>query len=285
MKYQSRPILLFLTHLSIHAFRLGALACVFMTFVAHGGTKFWTGAVNGNFSNSGNWVGGTPVAGDDLIFQNTATQLLVTNDFSPNRAFNSLFFQGTNYFVRGNPILVTNGITSDNTQGANHIDADVDVRGSQFWTCLGFLAVLDINGDINLNANTLTVRANTGDFFFSGIISGSGNLVKTNVGTLRMDGTGHNTYSGFTRFDGGVLELDKFAIFPTFTNFTAIPGDLTVGDGNGLVGTDVLTLLADDQIANTSDVTVKNSGLMNLNGHDDRIASLTMQGGTIDTGT
>src|SRR5436309_1050955 len=148
--------------------------------------------------------------------------------------------------------LVTNGITSDNTQFANTIDADVDVRGSQFWTCLGFLAVLDINGDINLNANTLTVRANTGDFFFSGIVSGTGNLVKTNVGTLRLyGGTGHNTYSGFTRFYGGVLGLDKFAIFPSFTNFTAIPGDLTVGDGNGLIGTDVLRLLSDDQIADT----------------------------------
>src|SRR2546428_4199687 len=271
---------------SIAFFATLLLVSAALPMPTHGGTKFWSGAVNGNFSNSGNWVGGTPVAGDDLIFQNTATQLLVTNDFSPNRAFNSLFFQGTNYFLRGNPILVTNGITSDNTQGANTIDADVDVRGSQFWTCLGFLAVLDINGDINLNANTLTVHANTGDFFFSGIVSGAGNLVKTNVGTLRLDGgTGHNTYSGFTRFDGGVLELDKFAIFPSFTNFTAIPGDLTVGDGNGLVGTDVLRLLTDDQIADTSDVTVKNSGLMNLNGHDDRIGSLAMQGGTIETGT
>jgi len=72
------------------------------------------------------------------------------------------------------------------------------VRASQTWEAQGPLAVLDINGDINLNGNTLTVRANTGDFFFSGIISGTGNLVKTNVGTLRMDGIGHNTYSGFT---------------------------------------------------------------------------------------
>src|SRR5437773_5710554 len=285
MKYGSSSFCPFFARFTMLTFQLGALAWLSTAFAVHGGTKLWSGAVNGNFSNGGNWVGGTPVAGDDLIFQNTATQLLVTNDFSPNRAFNSLFFQGTNYFVRGNPILVTNGITSNNTQGPNTIDADVDVRGSQFWTCLGFLAVLDINGDITLNANTLTVRANTGDFFFSGIVSGAGNLVKTNVGTLRLDGgTGHNTYSGFTRFDGGVLELNKFAIFPSSTNFTAIPGDLTVGDGNGLVGTDVLKLLADDQIANTSDVTVKNSGLMDLNGHDDRIASLTMQGGTIQTG-
>jgi autotransporter-associated beta strand protein len=253
----------------------------------HGASKFWTGAVNGNFATAGNWVGNVaPVAGDDLVFQTGVTRLLVTNNFSPNRAFNSLLFQGSNYFVRGNAILVTNGISSINPVGANHVDADVDVRASQPWEAQGALASLDINGDINLNANTLTVRANTGDFFFSGVISGSGNLVKTNVGTLRLDGgTGHNTYTGFTRFDGGVLELDKFAIIPSFTNFTAIPGDLTIGDGNGLVGTDVLRLLSDDQIADTSDVTVKNSGLFDLNDNSDRIASLTIQGGTVDSGT
>jgi fibronectin-binding autotransporter adhesin len=286
LKHGSSSFCQFFIRLSIHTFRLGALVCLFAAFSARGGTKLWDGSANGNFSNGGNWVGGVaPVAGDDLLFQLGVTQLLVTNDFSPNRAFNSLLFQGSNYFVRGSAILVTNGITSINPFGPNHIDADVDVRGSQFWDASGSLAVLDINGDINLNSNTLTVRANTGDFFFSGIVSGAGNLVKTNVGTLRFDGAGHNTYSGFTRFDAGVLELDKFSIFPSFTNYISIPGDLTVGDGNGLVGTDVLKLLADDQIANTSDVTVKNSGLMDLNGHDDRIALLTMEGGTIDTGT
>lgn len=209
----------------------------------------------------------------------------MTNDFSPNRAFTSILFQGSNYFVRGNAILVTNGINSINPVGPNTIDADVDVRASQPWEASGSLAVLDINGDINLNANTLIVRANTGDFFFSGVVSGTGNLVKTNVGTLRLDGSGHNTYSGFTRFDGGVLELSKFAVFPSFTNFTAIPGDLIIGDGNGLVGTDVLRLLSDDQITDTSDVTVRNSGLFDLNDNSDRIGSLTMEGGTVDSGT
>ena len=259
---------------------------------AQAGIKFWNGNVNGNFNNSGNWSGGTPVAGDDLIFQANAlvTRLVATNDFNPNRVFNTITFQGSNYVVRGNALLVTNGINSLNSVGPNTVDADVDVRGSQFWEASGSLATFDFNGDINLNTSTLTVRANTGDFFFSGILSGTGNLVKTNVGTLRMDGSGHNTYSGFTRFDGGVLELDKFGIAIVGTNFvvtnyTAIPRDLTIGDGNGLVGTDVLRLLADDQIANASAVTVKNSGSFDLNGHDDHIGSLTMQGGTIDTGT
>jgi autotransporter-associated beta strand protein len=249
-------------------------------------SRFWDGSVNGNFNTAGNWAGNVvPVAGDDLVFQAGVTRLLVTNDFSPNRAFNTITFQGSNYFVRGNPIFLTNGMLSLNPVGANHIDADVQVRASQFWEAQGPLSSLDINGDISLSANTLTVRANTGDFFFSGVMTGTGNLVKTNVGTLRLDGSGHNTYSGFTRFDGGVLELSKFAIFPALTNFISIPGDLTIGDGNGLVGTDVLRLLTDDQIADTSDVTVKNSGLFDLNGNTDRIGSLTMQGGTVDSDT
>lgn len=248
-------------------------------------SRLWDGSANGNFSTAANWVGNVaPTDGDDLVFQAGVAQLLVTNDFSPNRAFNTIVFQGSNYFLRGNAILITNGISSINPAGANHIDADIAVRGSQPWEAQGALASLDIKGDINLNANTLTVRANTGDFFFSGVISGSGNLVKTNVGALRLDGSGHNSYSGFTRLDGGVLELAKFAVVPTPTNFTAIPGALTIGDGAGSLLSDVCRLLADEQIANTSDVTVRNSGLFDLNDFSDRIGSLTMLGGTVDSG-
>ncbi|MCX6925135.1 MAG: hypothetical protein NT154_18265 [Verrucomicrobia bacterium] len=118
---------------------------------ARAGIKFWTGAVNGNFNNSGNWSGGTPVAGDDLIFQANVlvTRLVATNDFSPNRAFNTITFQGSNYVVRGNVLLVTNGISSLNSIGPNTVDADVDVRASQFWAASGALATLDFNGDIN----------------------------------------------------------------------------------------------------------------------------------------
>jgi autotransporter-associated beta strand protein len=250
-------------------------------------SKLWGGSANGNFSTPGNWVGSIgPVAGDDLVFQsnNLVTRFLVTNDLSPNRAFNSITIQGSNYIIRGNAILLTNGITTVNTSGTNRIDADVDVRGSQAWEAAGALSVFHVNGNINLNTSTLTVRARPGDFYFSGIISGTGNLVKTNVGTLLLNGAGHNTYSGLTRLDGGVLELDKSSITPA-SNYIAISGDLIIGDGNGLPLTDVCLLLANDQIANTANVTVKDSGLFDLDDYNDQIGALTMQGGTIDTGT
>ena len=253
-------------------------------------SKFWDGSTSGNFNNAANWVGGVvPVAGDDLVFQAGISRLLVTNDFSPNRAFNSILFQGSNYFVRGNPLIVSNGVNSINPAGTNHINADVDVRRTQFWNAQGPVATIDVSGDINLNANTLTVRAETGDFIFGGVVSGAGNLVKTNVGTLRMTGTGHNAYSGFTRLDGGVLELNKIGILSVVplvvTNFIAIPGDFTIGDGNDLVGTDFCRLLTDGQIADNSVVTIRNSGVLDLNDHDDRIGPLRMEGGRVETGT
>src|SRR5262245_55075000 len=107
-----------------------AAALLGLALPASGAARFWDGSANGNFSTAGNWVGGiAPLAGDDLVFQAGITQLLVTNNFSPNRAFNSVLFQGSNYFVRGNPIILTNGLTSINPVGTNHVDADVEVRG------------------------------------------------------------------------------------------------------------------------------------------------------------
>src|SRR5262245_40877792 len=101
--------------------------------------KTWDGSASGLWNNGANWSGSTvPAAGDDLIFPASVTRLLVTNDFSPNRAFSSItFIGGSNYFLRGNALLLTNGISSDNPVGTNHIDADVEVRASQLREASG----------------------------------------------------------------------------------------------------------------------------------------------------
>jgi autotransporter-associated beta strand protein len=240
-------------------------------------TRTWNGGLNGNFSTAGNWVGSiVPVAGDDLVFPTGVSRLLVTNDFSPNRPFRSLSFLGSNYFVRGITIQVTNGISSSNPTGPNDVDAAVDVRASQAWEVLGATARLDCNGAIALNTNTLTVRANPGDVNFGGILSGTGNIIKTNSGTLRMNAAGPNTYTGFTRLDAGGLELGNAG--------TAIVGDLIVGDGNGILASDIVTLFDNDQIAPSADVTVKNSGWIDFNGHTNQLNALILQGGRIDVG-
>ncbi|HEY0434510.1 MAG TPA: hypothetical protein VGC95_11590, partial [Chitinophagaceae bacterium] len=104
---------------SFHAHRLipNHLAVLFTLFFIgacdlSAAVRFWTGNVDGNFSTPFNWVSNlAPANGDDIIFQvnSPAAHFIITNDFSPNRNFNSITFQGSNYVVRGNPIVVSNG--------------------------------------------------------------------------------------------------------------------------------------------------------------------------------
>jgi autotransporter-associated beta strand protein len=61
----------------------------------------------------------------------------------------------------------------------------------------------------------------------SGIISGSGSLAKWGAGTLRLSGSGGNSYSGDTLVNAGPLILAKGAAI------TAVPGRLIVGESNG----------------------------------------------------
>jgi outer membrane autotransporter protein len=58
-------------------------------------------------------------------------------------------------------------------------------------------------GDVNLGGQTLTVGGNGASTTFSGMISGTGALVKTGTGTLTLSGS--NRYSGGTQIDGGML--------------------------------------------------------------------------------
>src|SRR3989442_426680 len=89
-------------------FSISSLLCAMLFLLAgvipsaQGAVKSWNGTVaNGNFNVSGNWSpSGAPAAGDDLIFPAGPTQLLVTNNFSPNRAFSTiLFLQSSNNMV------------------------------------------------------------------------------------------------------------------------------------------------------------------------------------------
>src|SRR5262245_31599790 len=128
--------------------------CLFISAVLAGfhvaaATKTWDGSSSGNWATAANWSGDTlPVAGDDLVFPGGVTRLMMTNNFSPNRAFNSLTFLGTNYFLRGSPIILTNGIrvgTLGNTQvspNLNTIEADIQLQAAETFRVTNFFSKL-----------------------------------------------------------------------------------------------------------------------------------------------
>jgi autotransporter-associated beta strand protein len=110
------------------------------------------------------------------------------------------------------------------------------------------------------------------------ITTGAGTLTKTGNGTLQLAGGTANTQTGVVAVNQGTLELNKTAAI------NAISGSaLTIG-GAGSNAT--VTLLASNQIANTTAVTVTSTsttamGVFNLNGFSDTIASLTMTASTV----
>ena len=138
------------------------------------------------------------------------------------------------------------------------INNDFTVGGAQALTLSG-------NGTLSGN-RTLTV-SNSATTTFSGALGGGTNaLTKAGAGTLFFSGATANTYTGTTTVNEGTLTLAKTA------GINAIAGDIVVGTGGNV------SVNANNQIADSSDVTVNSNSSFNLNGFSERIAEFDVAG-------
>lgn len=126
------------------------------------------------------------------------------------------------------------------------------------------IGTLEGDGRIELGAATLTINQAAARVF-TGVITGSGGLVKAGAGSLTLAGAGSNTYTGTTAVTGGALALAKQ------NRATAIQGPVVVEAGGSL-----LLQLVHEQIADTAPVTVH--GAMSVNGAIETIGSLAGTG-------
>jgi autotransporter-associated beta strand protein len=132
---------------------------------------------------------------------------------------------------------------------------------------------------LTFNAGNHLTNNAIGRIHIANGFTGTGTLIKTGSGTLRLlGGTASVSPTVAVSVMDGLLELSKVA------GQTAIPGALTIGDGGGADNSAMVRLLASDQIANASNVTIANDGQMDANGNSDAIGDLTLVGGQITTG-
>jgi autotransporter-associated beta strand protein len=166
--------------------------------------------------------------------------------------------------------------------------------GALYWTDAGFDAwtgditlgsnstitntaagIMPFSGDIDLNGSTLTVdNAGLARMIGTSVISGMGNFVKDGASTWFMIG-GTNTYTGSTTVNNGILNMNV-------AGGTSVPGDLIIGDGVGAAGTAIAFVGSNEQIANTSDVTIDADGRLDVNSFSETIASLTSGSATAE---
>ena len=146
-------------------------------------TRTWDGlGTSGVWSDSGNWGGTAPVAGDSLAFSGTGAQPTNVNDLALDTAFAGLTFNSgsRNYLLSGNRITLGGNVTnsSANTQR--------------------------INFDMVLDA-TRTFCLTNGNMFANGTLSGAGGLALTGGKLLYL--TGASSYQGETIISNGVVQI------------------------------------------------------------------------------
>jgi autotransporter-associated beta strand protein len=252
--------------------------------------RSWTGnAASGNWSAANNWFPvSPPQSGDELTFPAglPAADLLSTNDLI-NLRLASITFTGSGggFFLRGNSIILSNGVNADQILGANAIDFDFILGRSQSFFISNPTSGLIINGDINLNGFTLS-GFGSGTNNFLGVISGTGSL---RFGGHPVLGgiNSPNTFIGETRMVGGTLQLNRMIVVSTMPfvlgGGVSVPGDLFIeGESKVIVS-------APNQIADTATVTLDYTSIVEpifeLDNVNDCIAALIMKGGKVRTGT
>lgn len=255
---------------------------------ASAATRTWTGghASSANWNLRDNWSGSAvPANGDTLVFPSGAPRLNNTNNI-PGLRLAMIQFTGVagGYTLRGNSVTLTNGITMIEPS-PNTVRLDSITLGDEQAFHIPSGGGLTLWSDINLNGHNLGLAA-IGDLTMRGAISGDGNVTKSGAGQLSLSGVGDNTFSGSLTVSSGTLAMNKFetiTIVPlTQESRIAVPGNLILGNGSGTV---VATAQFDHQIANTGAVTIREDATLNLNGNNDTVGGIFLQGGVIHTGT
>ena len=151
------------------------------------------------------------------------------------------------------------------------------------------------SGAVNLGTATLTV-GDTSNQTFSGIISGTGSLIKQNTGILTL--TGNNLYTGTTRVNGGTLSITNDAnigVGPTIltlntgatlqANGTAqlvAPGGHPINLlGAASIDTNGNSFLISTIISGTGPLTKKGTGTLTLSGPNTYVSPTIVNTGTL----
>ncbi len=218
-----------------------------LTWTGAGTTPYWSD--NSNWDPAGRGVG----SGDTLIFPAGAAQQVNTNDLT-GLVLNEIRFTGgpSGYQLSGNALTLTNALQSTNSAGTNTLNVELG------------LATADLM--INCSNGPVLVLA--------GPLLGTQGFVKTGNGLLILRGALANDYVGDTYINQGTVGLQK-----TAGAYAIGDGLLTIGDGAGSAGSARVNEGGDYQVYDI-DVRVNSDGLLDLNGHTDRIGNtLTLDGG------
>ncbi len=236
---------------------LGLLIALSMSISAHAQVFDWNVNGNGNWSVAGNWTpgGGPPNAIDDTANFGT----VITGNRNITVDINVTVGQMDFFHNTGNReynIIGGNTVTFDVSGGNASLTVDMQDRSR-------ILAPIVLNDDLDF------FNANNQNFRIQGSVSGTGALTQQG-GRLTFTGGSTNSYTGGTVVEDGQMRLNRTGVD------NSIGGDLQIGDGIGAAGSAIVRYSnRNNQISNTSTITILSDGLLDLTDENDRYGSIS----------
>ncbi|MCC6125889.1 MAG: metallophosphoesterase [Pirellulales bacterium] len=180
---------------STDVFTYTAAAPATLTWDGGGGDANWNTANNWNLNN-------VPAGGSPLVFSGATRQTTMNNSDLIHVGLVS--FNNGGFVCSGNPLTLDAGMTST---GNNTWGISSTLNAPQTFTS-NAAGTLTVTGAIHTNGKDLAL-AGAGNHVISGIVSGTGNLVKSGGGRLTFNAA--NAYTGITTVSGGTLALGSAA--------------------------------------------------------------------------
>ncbi|GAB5562564.1 MAG: hypothetical protein SynsKO_42110 [Synoicihabitans sp.] len=180
-------------------------------------SSLWNNQGDNSWGNFNNWDPTVvPSVGSDILFDDTYVTTDQTIDVAADRVVRSITFDAPHDYTLNNNTLTFNnqgvagfsGIATSQTHGTgdNTINSDL-VAENDITIRNNSAGELNIAGDLDLNANTVTFDGMGNLTSDSGIISGTGDVVKNDTGTVSLSGA--NTYTGGTLINNGTLNANN----------------------------------------------------------------------------
>jgi autotransporter-associated beta strand protein len=203
----------------------------------------------------------------------------------------NLVFSGAAYWSPGitKSLIVSNG-AQITLQAACQMYCSMHLNGYGLTGTNGAL-VVEHDGSyfdalVHLDSDTAIVVTNAadtigfgGNFVSTGysVLAGPGSLTKKGPGTLLLTANQTNGMTAPLIVDQGTLALGLTQ------NLAAVSSPLIIGRNPAAGTTAEVKLLNNYQIPTTVPITINDSGTLNLNGYNDTVGPLTLQGGDIKT--
>lgn len=196
--------------------RLALAACLLaapgFVMVAHAATRTWTGTASGAWTNAANWGGTAPVAGDDLVFPEGASNTTNANDFAAGTSFSSIAVNGA-YTISGNAATLTaaGALTFQSTVPASSaFTVPVTLANASVVIATPQSDPVSLNvtlGPVTIGAGALSLAivGNSTQVYFTGAIgeTSTASITKSGNGVAYFNAS--NTYSGQTIVNQGYV--------------------------------------------------------------------------------